>query len=112
MSTVTALALPLDTSWAATDPLPCRPTAAVLLAASTRSTVPSANTTSGPSSRQLTLALTTGWHVGPLFIVQKRRAPLIHGGTSGGRRRRAREVRATPKWLTPEQIAKIRAIYK
>jgi hypothetical protein len=69
-----------------------------------------ANTTnSGP---QLTLALTTGYHVGPLFIVQKRRAPVIHGGTLGGKRRRRREARATPKWLTPWQKAWIRALYK
>lgn len=55
-----------------------------------------ASTTS--SAAQLTLALTTGYHVGPLFIVQKRRAPIIHGGTLGGKRRRQREKRNTPKW--------------
>jgi hypothetical protein len=57
---------------------------------------------------QTTLALTTGWHVGPLFIVQKRRAPVIHGGTLGGKRRRARERRNTPKWA---DLAAIRAMY-
>jgi hypothetical protein len=58
------------------------------------------------------LALTTGWHDGPLFIVQKRRAPVIHGGTLGGKRRRRRESQATPKWLTTEQKAEIRALYR
>jgi hypothetical protein len=61
------------------------------------------------STGQLTLALTTGYHVGPLFIVQKRRAPVIHGGTSGGKRRRARERRNTPKWA---DLAAIRAMYR
>jgi hypothetical protein len=56
-------------------------------------------------SGQLTLALTTGYHVGPLFIVQKRRAPVIHGGTLGGKRRRRREARATPKFANPVMIA-------
>jgi hypothetical protein len=64
-----------------------------------------------PTVLQLTLALTTGYHVGPLFIVQKRRAPVIHGGTLAGKRRRAREARATPKWLTPWQRAMIRLLY-
>lgn len=54
---------------------------------------------------QLTLALTTGYHVGPLFIVQKRRAPVIHGGTLGGKRRRRREKRNTPKWADPTMTA-------
>lgn len=58
---------------------------------------------------QLTLALTTGYHAGPLFIVQKRRAPVIHGGTLGGKRRRQRERRNTPKWVSwPE----VRAMYR
>ena len=61
------------------------------------------------SDGQLTLALTTGYHVGPLFIVRKRRAPLIHGGTLGGKRRRQREARATPPWA---DRAAIRAKYK
>jgi hypothetical protein len=60
---------------------------------------------------QLTLALTTGYHVGPLFIVQKRRAPVIHGGTLGGKRRRRREKRAAPHWLTPAQKLEIRKLY-
>lgn len=70
----------------------------------------SVNTTSGTA--QLTLALTMGYHDGPLFIVQKRRAPIIHGGTLGGKRRRRREAQATPKWLTPWQRAWIRALYR
>lgn len=61
---------------------------------------------------QLTLALMTGFHVGPLFIVQKKRAPVIHGGTLGGKRRRRRERRATPKWLTPWQRAWTNALYR
>jgi hypothetical protein len=66
-----------------------------------------ANTTS--SVVQLTLALTTGYHAGPLFIVQKRRAPVIHGGTLGGKRRRQREARATPAWA---DLNEIRAKYR
>ena len=58
-------------------------------------------------SGQLTLALTTGYHVGPLFIVNKRRAPVIHGGTLGGKRRRQREKRNTPKWANRSKIAAI-----
>ncbi|MBN3809439.1 hypothetical protein G3N97_10085 [Paraburkholderia sp. Ac-20347] len=53
----------------------------------------------------------TGWHDGPLFIVQKRRAPVIHGGTLGGKRRRQREARATPSRLPPEFRAAIRVLY-
>lgn len=56
-------------------------------------------------SGQLTLALTMGYHVGPLFIVNKRRAPVIHGGTLGGKRRRQREKRNTPKWADRRAIA-------
>ena len=57
------------------------------------------------SGEQLTLALTMGWADGPLFIVQKRRAPIIHGGTLGGKRRRQREKRNTPKWASSILIA-------
>lgn len=60
-------------------------------------------------SGQLTLALTTGYHVGPLFIVQKRRAPVIHGGTLGGKRRRRREWQATPAWA---DMKAIRSMYR
>jgi hypothetical protein len=61
------------------------------------------------SGEQLTLALTMGWSDGPLFIVQKRRAPVIHGGTLGGKRRRRREARATPPWA--DRVS-IRAMYR
>jgi hypothetical protein len=60
-------------------------------------------------SGQLTLALTTGYHVGPLFIVNKRRAPVIHGGTLGGKRRRQREKRNTPPW---GDMRAIRSMYR
>lgn len=112
MSTATAQEPYLNILWEATGPLPCRLTAAALLAASMRQTAPRGRSTSGPRSSQLTLALTMGYHVGPLFIVQKRRAPVIHGGTLGGKRRRSREARATPPWLTSDQKAEIRSIYK
>lgn len=62
---------------------------------------------------QLTLALTMGFHAGPLFIVNKRRAPVIHGGTLGGKRRRQRERKNTPKWAQQgEMKAKVRALYR
>ena len=61
------------------------------------------------SDGQLTLALTMGWSDGPLFIVQKRRAPVIHGGTLGGKRRRRREARAMPPWADRSAI---RAMYR
>jgi hypothetical protein len=72
-------------------------------ARSTGAARPAATSTATAPSAQLTLALTTGYHAGPLFIVQKRRAPVIHGGTLGGKRRRQREKRATPPWLTKQQ---------
>jgi hypothetical protein len=109
MSIVSALASPTETSKAAIGLRTCRLTAVALADASSTATAHRASSTSGHSSKQLTLALTTGYHVGPLFIVRKRRAPLIHGGTLGGKRRRAREVRATPPWV---DRAAIRAIYK
>lgn len=62
-----------------------------------------------PHGRQLTLALTTGYHAGPLFIVNKRRAPVIHGGTLGGKRRRQREKRNTPPWA---DMKAIRSMYR
>ncbi|PQV51017.1 hypothetical protein [Paraburkholderia sp. BL21I4N1] len=55
------------------------------------------------------LDLIGGHHVGPLFVPVKRRAPVIHGGTLGGKRRRRREWRATPPWADMEQI---RALYR
>ena len=87
-----------------------RSTSAVPATVSITATVPCGSVTS--SGLQLTLALTTGYHAGPLFIVQKRRAPVIHGGTLGGRRRRRRVWDQTPKWLTPWQRAWINALYR
>lgn len=52
----------------------------------------------------MTLDLIGGHHVGPLFVPVKRRAPVIHGGTLGGKRRRRREWRATPQWADMERI--------
>lgn len=84
-----------------------RPTVAARRTVTSMSTARRASTTS--TTGQLTLALTTGYHVGPLFIVQKRRAPVIHGGTLGGKRRRRRETQATPAWA---DIKAIREMYK
>jgi hypothetical protein len=75
---------------------------------STDAALPAASLTGTEAPVQLTLALTMGWHAGPLFIVNKRRAPVIHGGTLGGKRRRRREARATPKWA---DLKAIRLIY-
>lgn len=85
--------------------LPCHPTVVDLAAAGTTAMV----LTARPEPLQTSLALTTGYHVGPLFIVQKRRSPVIHGGTLGGKRRRQREKRNTPLWADRE---KIRALYR
>ncbi|MDY7802792.1 hypothetical protein U0E23_09970 [Burkholderia stagnalis] len=52
---------------------------------------------------QTPLDLRGGHHVGPLFVPVKRRAPLITSGLMAGKRRRARERRATPPWLSPLQ---------
>ncbi|MDR8077817.1 hypothetical protein KPA96_19365 [Burkholderia cenocepacia] len=54
------------------------------------------------------LDLRGGHHVGPLFVPVKRRAPLITSGLMAGKRRRARERRATPPWAN---LAAIRALY-
>lgn len=91
----------------ATTAGPCRHTVAVAPTAITKLTARNGCLTC--SNGQRTLALTTGYHVGPLFIVRKRRAPIIHGGTLGGKRRRQREARATPPWADRSAI---RAIYK
>ena len=74
---------------------------------------PGVSSTGMASHEQLTLALTMGFHAGPLFIVNKRRAPVIHGGTLGGKRRRRRERKNTPKWAQQgEMKAKVRALYR
>lgn len=44
------------------------------------------------------LPLAGGHHVGPLFQIQKRRAPKLATTTLTGRVRRGNERRATPKW--------------
>lgn len=77
---------------------------AVLNALSTGVDLPAVSSTAMAAPVQLTLALTMGWHAGPLFIVNKRRAPVIHGGTLGGKRRRRREARATPEWADTKAI--------
>lgn len=92
MSTATAM----RTGGATTTPPTIRRIAAVRASAASIVMEPSG---------QLTLALTTGYHVGPLFIVNKRRAPVIHGGTLGGKRRRQREKRNTPPWANRALIA-------
>ncbi|MBU9378733.1 HNH endonuclease signature motif containing protein [Burkholderia gladioli] len=61
--------------------------------------------------RQMPLELAGGHHVGPLFVPVKRRAPLITSGLMAGKRRRARERRATPRWLSPVQRELIAVIY-
>ncbi|WP_218133559.1 hypothetical protein [Paraburkholderia sartisoli] len=104
MLTATALDISGPARLAATA---ARPTAGAHARVSLIVTARRASTTN--SGEQLTLALTTGYHVGPLFIVQKRRAPVIHGGTLGGKRRRRREWQATPKWTDMEAI---RAMYR
>lgn len=60
---------------------------------------------------QRSLDLRGGHHVGPLFVPVKRRAPLITSGLMAGKRRRARERRATPPWLSPLQRLAISALY-
>ncbi|MBJ9686823.1 hypothetical protein [Burkholderia vietnamiensis] len=61
--------------------------------------------------QQMPLDLRGGHHVGPLFVPVKRRAPLITSGLMAGKRRRARELRATPPWLSPLQRLAISALY-
>lgn len=60
---------------------------------------------------QRSLDLRGGHHVGPLFVPAKRRAPLITSGRMHGMRRRARERRATPPWLSPAQRTMIAILY-
>jgi len=55
------------------------------------------------------LDLVGGYHAGPLFVTVKRRAPLISSGLMAGKRRRAREKRATPPWA---DLTAIRAVYR
>ncbi|HEM7801991.1 TPA: hypothetical protein U2L32_002531 [Burkholderia cenocepacia] len=60
---------------------------------------------------QMPLDLRGGHHVGPLFVPVKRRAPLITSGLMAGKRRRARERRATPPWLSPLHRVAIASLY-
>ncbi|WP_206141157.1 hypothetical protein [Burkholderia sp. Tr-20355] len=61
--------------------------------------------------QQMPLDLRGGHHVGPLFVPVKRRAPLITSGLMAGKRRRARERRATPPWLSQVQRTMIAILY-
>lgn len=53
------------------------------------------------------LELDDGWHVGPLFIVQKKRAPKRTSKRSHGMLRRADERRACPDWADRKAIAAV-----
>jgi hypothetical protein len=59
------------------------------------------------------LELIGGYAAGPLFSEYgKRRSPVLRTSRTHGARRRARERRATPAWLTDEQKAEIRRLYR
>jgi len=62
---------------------------------------------------QLAIPLGGGYSHGPLFNGEngKRRTPILRTSRTHGARRRARERRATPRWLTDAQRAEIRVIY-
>ena len=63
--------------------------------------------------KQLELDVDDGHHVGPLWVPVKRRSPIFRNSTSHGKRRRAKEKRATPPWARSGEIwQQIRAIYK
>jgi hypothetical protein len=47
------------------------------------------------------LELIGGFHVGPLFIIQKKRGPKIAGTVMPGRYRRSVEHQAIPSWCKP-----------
>lgn len=59
--------------------------------------------------RTRTLPLEGGHHAGPLFLVQKRRAPVLNTSRMHGMRRRHHERQATPPWA---DLAAIRALYQ
>lgn len=61
--------------------------------------------------QQMPLDLRGGHHVGPLFVPIKRRAPILRTSRMHGARRRARERRATPPWLSPVQRTMIAILY-
>lgn len=53
---------------------------------------------------QYALNLTGGWHVGPLFVITKRR-PLVRPKGKEGVIHRAQTIRATPTWADKKLIA-------
>ncbi|MGQ7937318.1 hypothetical protein [Paraburkholderia sp. D1E] len=55
------------------------------------------------------LDLVGGFHPGPLFVLVKRRPPLIDCGRTAGRRRRMRERRAMPPWV---KLSDLRPFYR
>lgn len=56
------------------------------------------------------LPLPDGFHVGPLFVIRKQRMPVRPKGKEGVVHR-AQTLRATPRWLTPEQRREIARMY-
>ncbi|HEP6278696.1 TPA: hypothetical protein VDA67_004812 [Burkholderia vietnamiensis] len=60
----------------------------------------------------MSLDLRGGHHVGPLFVPVKRRAPILRTSRMHGARRRARERRATPPWLSSVQRTTIAILYE
>jgi hypothetical protein len=53
------------------------------------------------------LQLEGGSHAGPLFVIQKRRAPILHTSRMHGMRRRMHERRNTPPWVDRKAIAEM-----
>lgn len=60
---------------------------------------------------QHSLPLAGGFHAGPLFVPRLKRALMRPKGKEGVVHR-AQTVRATPPWLTAEQKAQIRELYR
>lgn len=61
---------------------------------------------------QFTLSLTGAYCGGPLFNEYgKRRSPILRTSRTHGARRRARERRATPAWLSPFAKAVTRILF-
>lgn len=54
------------------------------------------------------LPLVGGYHDGPLFVIQKKRAVILRTARLHGARRRRHEREQTPKWA---DLAAIRAMY-
>ena len=53
----------------------------------------------------LELQLDGGYHAGPLFVIQKRRPPILHTSRMHGVRRRSHERKQTPPWADRNAIA-------